>query len=142
VCVSSSGIAPHAQAMTGPSYQVPFAETVRRDGKITLQAVGMTADPDQAEAIIAGGRPDCVPFARAFLDDPALPWHAADALGAGIACPPQYHRSRPNVCAGPALAHPPRRRPLDHTLHSIVAESRRREGSAFGWGVGLSREGE
>jgi 2,4-dienoyl-CoA reductase-like NADH-dependent reductase (Old Yellow Enzyme family) len=108
VCVSSGGISPSARAAIGPGYQVPFAETIRRDGKITVQAVGMIADPHQAEAIIAEGRADCVALARAFLDDPRWSWHAADTLGAEIDCPPQYHRSRPHLWPGAALAHPHR----------------------------------
>jgi 2,4-dienoyl-CoA reductase-like NADH-dependent reductase (Old Yellow Enzyme family) len=108
VCVSSGGISPQARPTVGPGYQVPFAETVKRDGKITVQAVGMIADPHQAEAIVAEGRADCVALARAFLDDPRWSWHAADALGADIACPPQYARSRPNLWPGAALAHPHR----------------------------------
>jgi 2,4-dienoyl-CoA reductase-like NADH-dependent reductase (Old Yellow Enzyme family) len=108
VCVTSGGISPQARPMIGPGYQVPFAEAVRRDGKITVQAVGMIAEPRQAEAIIAEGRADCVALARAFLDDPRWSWHAADTLGADIAFPPQYHRSRPNLWPGAALAYPHR----------------------------------
>jgi 2,4-dienoyl-CoA reductase-like NADH-dependent reductase (Old Yellow Enzyme family) len=108
VCVSSGGISPQARPTVGPGYQVPFAETVKRDGKITVQAVGMIADPHQAEAIVAEGRADCVALARAFLDDPRWSWHAADVLGADIACPPQYARSRPNLWPGAVLAHPHR----------------------------------
>jgi 2,4-dienoyl-CoA reductase-like NADH-dependent reductase (Old Yellow Enzyme family) len=93
---------------SGRGIRWPFAETIRRDGKITVQAVGMIADPHQAEAIIAERRADCVALARAFLDDPRWSWHAADALGADIACPPQYARSRPNQWSGAALAHPHR----------------------------------
>jgi 2,4-dienoyl-CoA reductase-like NADH-dependent reductase (Old Yellow Enzyme family) len=108
VCVSSGGIAPHARVAVGPGYQVPFAETVKRGGAITVQAVGMIADPHQAEAIIAEGRADWVALARAFLDDPRWSWHAADALGAAVACPPQYRRSRPDLWPGFALARPHR----------------------------------
>jgi NADPH2 dehydrogenase len=104
VCVTSGGISPQACPMIGPAYQVPFAEAVRRDSKITVQAVGMIADRHQAEAIIAEGRADCVALARAFLDDPCWSWHAADTLGADIAFPPQYHRSRPNLWPGAALS--------------------------------------
>jgi NADPH2 dehydrogenase len=71
VCVSSGGISPRARPTVGPGYQVPFAETVKRDSKITVQAVGMIADRHQAEAVVAEGRADCVALARTFLDDPA-----------------------------------------------------------------------
>jgi NADPH2 dehydrogenase len=106
VCVSSGGISPAARVVVGPGYQVPFAEAVKRDGKIVVQTVGMIVDPHQAEAIIAEGRADCVALARGFLDDPRWSWHAADALGAMVSCPPQYLRSRPAAWPGAVLAHP------------------------------------
>jgi NADPH2 dehydrogenase len=108
VCVSSGGISPQARVAIGPGYQVPFAEAVKRDGKIAVQTVGMIADPRQAEAIVAEGRADWVAIGRAFLDNPRWSWHAADTLGAEIASPPQYHRSRPPLWPGAALAHPDR----------------------------------
>ena len=108
VCVSSGGISSQARVAVAPGYQVPFAEAVKRDGKIAVQAVGMIADPYQAEAIVANGRADWVAIGRAFLDNPRWSWHAADTLGAEIATPPQYHRSRPALWPGAALAHPNR----------------------------------
>jgi 2,4-dienoyl-CoA reductase-like NADH-dependent reductase (Old Yellow Enzyme family) len=108
VCVSSGGVSPQARVAVAPGYQVPFAETVKRRSRITVQAVGMIADPHQAEAIVAAGRADCVALARGFLDDPRWAWHAADALAAEVACPPQYQRARPKLWPGAALAHPPR----------------------------------
>jgi NADPH2 dehydrogenase len=108
VCVSSGGVSPKAHVHVSPGYQVPFAETVKRNSRITVQAVGMIADPRQAEAIVAEGRADCVALARGFLDDPRWAWHAADALGAEASCPPQYQRARPKLWPGAALAHPGR----------------------------------
>jgi 2,4-dienoyl-CoA reductase-like NADH-dependent reductase (Old Yellow Enzyme family) len=108
VCVSSGGISPLARVRVAPGYQVPFAETIKEGGRIAVQAVGMIADPHQAEAIVAEGRADWVALARAFLDDPRWSWHAADALAAEIACPPQYQRSRPALWPGALLAHPNR----------------------------------
>jgi NADPH2 dehydrogenase len=106
VCVSSGGVSSQARPIVVPGYQVPFAQAVKRDGKIAVQAVGMIADPHQADAIIADRQADWVALGRAFLDNPRWAWHAADALGAEIACPPQYLRGRPNVWPGAALAHP------------------------------------
>lgn len=105
VCVSSAGISPQARVVTGPGYQVPFAETVKREADITVQAVGLIVDPHQADAIIGEGKSDWVALARAFLDDPRWGWHAADALGADIPCPPQYLRSRPKLWPGAAMRH-------------------------------------
>jgi 2,4-dienoyl-CoA reductase-like NADH-dependent reductase (Old Yellow Enzyme family) len=70
VCVSSGGISPQARVAVAPGYQVPFAKAVKKAGKITVQTVGMIADPRQAETILAEGRADCVALARGFLDDP------------------------------------------------------------------------
>jgi NADPH2 dehydrogenase len=103
VCVSSGGIGPQARVAVAPGYQVAFAETVKKKSRIAVQSVGMIADPHQAEAIIAEGRADCVALARGFLDDPRWAWHAADALGAEVACPPQYQRARPKLWSGAAL---------------------------------------
>ena len=108
VCVSSGGVSPKAHVHVAPGYQVPFAEAVKKASKIAVQAVGMIAAPHQAEAIVAEGRADAVALARGFLDDPRWAWHAADALGAEVACPPQYVRSRPKLWPGAALAHPQR----------------------------------
>ncbi len=108
VCVSSGGISPKAHVHVAPGYQVPFAATVKKGSRITVQSVGMIADPRQAEAIVAEGRADCVALARGFLDDPRWAWHAADALGAEVACPPQYQRARPKLWPGAVLARPVR----------------------------------
>lgn len=108
VCVSSGGVSPQARVAVAPGYQVPFAEVVKKAGKLAVQAVGMIADPCQAEQIVAEGRADCVALARGFLDNPRWGWHAADALGAKVASPLQYHRARPDLWPGAALAHPDR----------------------------------
>jgi 2,4-dienoyl-CoA reductase-like NADH-dependent reductase (Old Yellow Enzyme family) len=108
VCVSSGGISPQARVNIAPGYQVPFAAAVKKASGIAVQAVGMIVDPQQAETIVAEGRADCVALARAFLDDPRWAWHAAAALGADIAYPPQYRRARPDQWPGAALAHPRR----------------------------------
>lgn len=108
VCVSSGGISPQARIVVAPGYQVPFAAAVKKASGIAVQTVGMIVDPHQAEAILAEGRADWVALARGFLDDPRWAWHAADALGAEIACPPQYARARPKLWPGAALAHPNR----------------------------------
>jgi NADPH2 dehydrogenase len=93
VCVSSGGIAPDAKIALAPGYQVPFAETVRRETGLPTRAVGLIATPRQAEVIVADGKADMVALARAFLDDPHWGWHAARTLGGEVALPPQYQRA-------------------------------------------------
>src|SRR4029079_6111566 len=59
VCVSSGGISPAARPGIVPGYQVPFAAAVKKASDIAVQAVGMIADPHQAEDIIDEGPADC-----------------------------------------------------------------------------------
>jgi NADPH2 dehydrogenase len=106
VCVSSGATVPHAKIPVAPGYQVPFAERVKAEAGIKTRAVGMIADPDQAEDILASGRADMIAMARAFLDDPRWVWHAAERFGVAIDYPPQYARSRHDLWPGARLARP------------------------------------
>ena len=103
VCVSSGGISPAARPVIAPGYQVPFAAAVKKASGMVVQAVGMIVDPHQAEAIVADGHADCVALGRGFLDNPRWAWHAAAALSADAAYPPQYLRARPEYWPGAAL---------------------------------------
>ena len=93
--VSSGGISPRQQIPLGPGYQVALAERVRRETGLPTIAVGLITEPDQAEAIVAGGQADLVALARGILFDPRWPWHAAAQLGAQVEAPRQYWRSQP-----------------------------------------------
>jgi 2,4-dienoyl-CoA reductase-like NADH-dependent reductase (Old Yellow Enzyme family) len=90
---SSGGIVPHAKIDAGPGFQVPFAETVRREAGILTGAVGMITEPAQANKIIATGQADIVLLARQFLRDPYWPLHAARTLAVDASVPPQYLRA-------------------------------------------------
>ena len=83
---------------------MPFAEKVKKNVDINVRAVGMIADPDQAEEIVASGKADMVAMARAFLDNPRWVWHAAEHFGVKIDYPPQYARSRSDLWPGASLA--------------------------------------
>jgi 2,4-dienoyl-CoA reductase-like NADH-dependent reductase (Old Yellow Enzyme family) len=104
VCVSSGGLMSHARLNIGPGYQVPLAEKVKQNSKLKVRAVGMIADPEQAEAIIAEGKADMVAMARAFLDNPRWVWHAAERFGVKLDYPPQYARARHDAWPGSKLA--------------------------------------
>jgi 2,4-dienoyl-CoA reductase-like NADH-dependent reductase (Old Yellow Enzyme family) len=104
VCVSSGAMVPEARIPVAPGYQVPFAEKVKNATGIKVQAVGMIADPDQAQHIIASGKADMVVMARAFLDNPRWVWHAAERFGVQLEYPPQYARSRHDLWPGAKLA--------------------------------------
>ena len=103
VCVSSGATVPHARIPVTAGYQVGFASQIKNSVPIAVRAVGMIADPDQAEAIVASGKADMIAMARAFLDNPRWVWHAAERFGVKIDYPPQYARSRPDVWPGAAL---------------------------------------
>lgn len=103
VCVSSGGIVPGLQIPVRPDYQVPFAAQVKAETGMPTQAVGMIVRPEQAEAILASGQADMVALARALLDDPRWPWHAAQALGEELRVAPQYERSLPRLWPGANL---------------------------------------
>lgn len=91
---SSGGVLPTIRIPSvHPGYQVPFADRVRREAGIATGAVGMIREAEHAEEIIANGRADLVFVARAVLADPGWPLRAAEALGARVALPAQYHRA-------------------------------------------------
>ncbi len=94
--VSSGGLDPAQEIALGPGYQLPFAEAIKHEVAMPVVAVGLITEPAQAEAVLADGQADAVALARAMLFDPRWPWHAAAALGAQVAAPPQYMRSAPH----------------------------------------------
>ncbi len=106
VCVSSGGVSSRASIPSGPGYQVPLAAAVRRATGILTRAVGLIAEPHQAEAILERGDADQIALARAVLDNPRWGWHAAQALGATLAYPPQYARAAAAVWPGAGMARP------------------------------------
>ena len=105
-CVSSGGLVPQQRIKLSPGYQLQFAEQVKRGAPITVRAVGLIADAQQAESIIAQGKADMVALARGFLDDPRWVWHAAEKFGVKIDYPQQYARSHPDLWPGARVARP------------------------------------
>jgi NADPH2 dehydrogenase len=103
ICVSSGGVAADVRNPTEPGYNVPIAARVKTEAGIPTRTVGLILTPQQAEEIVAKDQADQVSLARAFLDDPHWAWHAAKALGAEVARPPQYARAGPKLWA-PAAA--------------------------------------
>jgi 2,4-dienoyl-CoA reductase-like NADH-dependent reductase (Old Yellow Enzyme family) len=106
VCVSSGGLVMQQTLKVVPGYQVHLAEAVKKAVPIAVRAVGMIADAQQAEDIVASGKADMIAMARGFLDDPRWAWHAAERFGVKLDYPPQYARSRPDLWPGAALARP------------------------------------
>jgi 2,4-dienoyl-CoA reductase-like NADH-dependent reductase (Old Yellow Enzyme family) len=92
---SSGGAVPGVRIPVASGYQVPFAESIRREAGIPTGAVGLITEPAQADAIVANGQADLVLLARQLLRDPYWPLHAAHALGTKGAWPAQYLRAAP-----------------------------------------------
>src|SRR2546430_6430257 len=92
---SSGGMLPGASVPTGPGYQTPFAERIRREAGVRTGAVGMITTAAQAEEIIRTGQADLVLLARAMLRDPYWPLHAAQELDEAASWPAQYLRAAP-----------------------------------------------
>jgi 2,4-dienoyl-CoA reductase-like NADH-dependent reductase (Old Yellow Enzyme family) len=68
---------------------------VKREAGVATAVGWQITQPAQAEEIIRNERVDLVFLARAMLDDPHWPFHAAKALGLTDyknVLPPQYHR--------------------------------------------------
>lgn len=95
--ISTGGLV-RARIEVGPGYQVPFAETVRREGDVPVNAVGLITDAAQAEAIVATGQADAVMMGREFMRDPHAALRFARELGVEVdrapaGTPPQYLRA-------------------------------------------------
>jgi 2,4-dienoyl-CoA reductase-like NADH-dependent reductase (Old Yellow Enzyme family) len=91
---SSGGNVYRAKVETGPLYQVPFAERVKKEAGILTGAVGLITTPQQCEEILQTGKADMIFLARQVLRDPYFPLHAAKELGVDIKWPPQYERAK------------------------------------------------
>lgn len=91
---SSGGNASGQRIALKPMYQVPFAETIKKQAAIKTGAVGLITTPQEAESIIAAEQADLIFLGREFLRDPYFPMHAAQVLGADIHWPPQYERAK------------------------------------------------
>ncbi len=90
---STGGNAPDAKIATGPGYQVPFAERVKKEAGLAVGTVGLITEARQAEKIIADGQADAVLLGRELLRTPSFAQHAARELGAAVRVPEQYHRA-------------------------------------------------
>ena len=63
------------------SYQVPYAEKIKKDARIMTMAVGLIVHAAQAEGILQDGRADLVALAREMLYNPSWAMDAAQKLG-------------------------------------------------------------
>jgi 2,4-dienoyl-CoA reductase-like NADH-dependent reductase (Old Yellow Enzyme family) len=87
---SSGALVKGVKVPIGPSYQVPFAEAIRKEVDIMTGAVGMITDPQQADEIISSGKADLAFLAREMLREPYWALKAEKSLGATPTWPIQY----------------------------------------------------
>ena len=92
--VSSGGAVSHQQIPLGPNYQVPFAESIKKEVGILTGAVGLITDAKQAEEIVVSGKADLVLIARESLRNPNLGLTFAHELEADVTWPKQYERAK------------------------------------------------
>lgn len=71
-----TGSATAARRPRNPGFQVPFAETIRREASIATMAVGLILDALQAEQVLQSGAADLVAIGREALYNPNWPLHA------------------------------------------------------------------
>ena len=72
---SSGGIAGSATAARvkrQPGFQVPYAETLRREAAVMTQAVGLITHPRKAEDILRRGQADLIAIGRPYIVNPDL----------------------------------------------------------------------
>ncbi|OCH92836.1 FMN-linked oxidoreductase [Obba rivulosa] len=84
--VSTGGNSPLQRPKTGPAYQAPFAEAVKKahGDKILVGSVGMIWDGKVAQGVLDKGQADVVFVGRMFQKNPGLVWQFADDLGIDI----------------------------------------------------------
>ena len=88
--ISSGGTVPYARIPVAKGYQVPFARRIREEVDIRTGAVGLIAEPHDADEIITGGCANLVFIAREMLREPYWALKAQQALGEEPAWPIQY----------------------------------------------------
>jgi len=91
---SSGGNTHHQKIAVRPLYQVPFAETIKKEAGILTASVGMITTAEECEEILQRGSADLVVLARQLLRDPYFPLHAAKKLNVDIPWPAQYERAQ------------------------------------------------
>jgi 2,4-dienoyl-CoA reductase-like NADH-dependent reductase (Old Yellow Enzyme family) len=90
---SSGGTLAKAKIPSGPGYQTPFAEQIRKTVGIKTAAVGLITSAVQAEGILHQQQADAIFIARQFLRDAYFPVHAAKELNFDLDRPKQYARA-------------------------------------------------
>lgn len=75
-------------------YQVPFAETIKKETGLPVMAGGLITSPSMAEEILSNNRADMVYLGRELLRNPYWPLQAAKELREEISWPKSYERAK------------------------------------------------
>jgi 2,4-dienoyl-CoA reductase-like NADH-dependent reductase (Old Yellow Enzyme family) len=132
ICCTSGGTSLKQQITSGPCYQVPFAERVRRDAGIPTMAVGQIWEPRDAEAVLQDGKADMIAIGRRFLYDPRWTWHAAIELGEFVPFAPRYRTCHPMFGTALKFAESPEQAKAIEQMWAAEAEHQRRHAPAAG----------
>jgi len=93
--ISTGGLVTGVTIPSHPGYQVPFAQYVRAEAGVPVNAVGRITEARQAADIVESGQADAVMLGREMMRDPHFALHAAHELGVELDYwPPQYLRAR------------------------------------------------
>ena len=88
--VSTGQVTPDEEPAFGRSYQVPYAERVRRELGVPVIAVGAISSHDDVNSTVLAGRADLCALGRPHLYDPHWTLHAAadqEYAGPGVTWP-------------------------------------------------------
>jgi 2,4-dienoyl-CoA reductase-like NADH-dependent reductase (Old Yellow Enzyme family) len=93
--ISTGGLVTGVTIPSHPGYQVPFAQYVRAEAGVPVNAVGRITEARQAADIVESGQADAVMLGREMMRDPHFALRAARELGVELDYwPPQYLRAR------------------------------------------------
>lgn len=92
--VSTGGGVTHQKIITGPNYQVPYAQAIKENTKLIVGAVGEIKSGKQAEDILQNNQADLIFIGREFLRNPHFTAKAAQELNHDLAWAPQYERGK------------------------------------------------
>jgi 2,4-dienoyl-CoA reductase-like NADH-dependent reductase (Old Yellow Enzyme family) len=92
--VSTGGNVHNAPIKPAPNFQVPFAESIKKEAQIPTTAVGLITEAHQANQIISTHQADAVFLARAMIRNPRWAMSAAEELGVKIGWAGQFERGR------------------------------------------------
>jgi 2,4-dienoyl-CoA reductase-like NADH-dependent reductase (Old Yellow Enzyme family) len=95
--VSSGQLDARQKIPFAASFNVPFAERVKKESGLATMSVGLITGAREAETIISSGKADMVALGRAAMYDPRWPIHAAMELGAEPPFVPRMMPAHPKM---------------------------------------------